>query len=121
MRFHTDTRRTFWGDIFDTPFGDINAVQLHPGVVMAWHRHQHQDDHLFILYGDALIRAIDPTGVLHYWDFKAPLGEPILIPRRWWHGYTSRQGATLIQFNGPGKWDGSDEERHPIDDEMPWT
>ncbi len=121
MRYHEDSRRRFWGDIFETPDGDINVVQLHPGVVIAWHRHQFQNDRIFVVYGTVRIQAISEDGHRHRWDLDAPKAYPVLIKRNWWHGYSSREGATLIQYNGPTKWDGTDEERHPIDDEMPWT
>lgn len=120
MRFHWDERRTFWGDLFATEQYDINAVQLHPGVVIAWHRHQHQDDKIFVLYGKVSIRAIDLEGVQHRWDVDAPNAKPVFIPRGWWHGYSSREGATLIQMNGPRKYDGSDEERMSLD-VTPWN
>lgn len=123
MRYHEDARRRFWGDLFATDFGDINVVQLHPGVVIAWHRHQFQDDRLFVVYGQVHIQAIEENGQRHGWYLDAPKAFPVLIKRGWWHGYSSREGATLVQFNGPGKWSeiNSDEERHPIDDTMPWT
>lgn len=120
MRYHEDSRRRFWGDLFTTDFGDINVVQLHPGVAIAWHRHAHQDDRLFVVYGQVCVQAIDDEGTRHRWDLDAPKALPIWIQRGWWHGYSSREGATLVQFNGPGKWDGTDEERHPIG-EAPWN
>lgn len=122
MRFHQDGRRRFIGDIFSTPWGDINAVTLYPGVRIGWHRHQKQVDHIFVLYGSVEIRAMDREGKWHRWDMDAPHGAHVCIPPQWWHGYASADGATLIQFNGPGKWteNNPDEERHPIDDEMPW-
>jgi len=119
MRFHEDERRRFWGDIFDTPFGDINLVVLNPGTTIAWHRHKHQDDHLWCVSGKLLVEAIHPNGRLR-WYLSAPDGRVAIIPRNSWHGYSSPEGATILQFNGPGKWDGTDEERHPIDEEMPW-
>lgn len=120
MRYHADGRRTFWGDIFATEFGDINVVQLNPGVVIAWHRHRRQDDRIFVVYGSVHIQAIDPSGCRHNWHLDAPKSLPVWIKSWWWHGYTSKDGATLIQFNGPGKWDGTDEERMSLD-EIPWN
>lgn len=119
MRYHEDGRRRFWGDIFDTPNGDINVVQLAPGIVIAWHRHLRQDDQIMAIYGAAYVQAIDPIGERHVWNLNAPKDQPISIPRGWWHGYATTEGATLVQFNGPGKWDGTDEERMSMD-KMPW-
>ena len=121
MRYHADERRAFWGDIFDTPDGDFNVVKLNPGVVIAWHRHQRQDDRIAVIDGDVYIQAIDPEGNRHHWHRGLYVGEfPIVIPRGWWHGYATDIGATLVQFNGPGKWDGSDEERASLD-QIPWS
>lgn len=120
VRYHEDSRRRFWGDLFATEFGDINVVQLHPGVTIGWHRHAHQDDRLFVVYGRIRVQAIDDEGTRHRWDLDAPTAQAVWIKRGWWHGYSSPEGATIVQFNGPGKWDGTDEERHPIG-EAPWN
>jgi quercetin dioxygenase-like cupin family protein len=120
MRVHFDGRRRFVGDLFGREDGDFNAVTLFPGVVIAWHRHQFQDDGIYALYGNLTIQAIDLEGIRHRWDLDAPHALPIFIPRGWWHGYSTVAGATILSFNGPRKWDGTDEERHPIDAEMPW-
>lgn len=120
MRVHSDARRRFVGDIFDTPDGDINITQLHPGVVVAWHRHQKQDDRIYCAFGRLHVQAISPTGQRHQWWLDSPHSHAVTIPSNWWHGYATTDGAVIVSFNGPGKWDGSDEERHPIDDEMPW-
>ena len=129
MRYHKDDRRTFWGDIFELPNGDINVVHLYPKTTIAWHRHQFQDDRICVIRGDLTLQAIDPEGIRHSWILDADAFDlamagvqpPVVIPRGWWHGYSSRWGAAILSFNGPGKWTGEDEERHPIDDEMPWT
>ena len=119
MRVHTDARRRFVGDIFGTEHGDFNAVTLYPGVVVAWHRHRFQDDRIYALQGDLTIKAIDPEGMRHEWNLDGPDSLPIFIPRGWWHGYKSESGATVLSFNGPAKWNGTDEERLSLD-EMPW-
>jgi hypothetical protein len=74
-----------------------------------------------VLYGTLTLQAIDDKGIRHKWDLGAPHAEPVSIPRGWWHGYSSRDGATILSFNGPTKWDGTDEQRHAIDETMPWT
>lgn len=121
MRYHEDARRRFWGDLFELPNGDLNVVELRPGVTIAWHRHQHQDDHLKLLSGDLLVQALDADGCRHRWSLDAEDAGPVRIPRCWWHGYQSDRGALLVQFNGPGKWDGTDEERHAITADGLWA
>jgi quercetin dioxygenase-like cupin family protein len=120
VRYHEDARRRFWGDIFELASGDINLVRLNPGAVIAWHRHQNQDDRIWCVSGEVLVQAIYPSGRMK-WYLSARDDSVAMILRNSWHGYSSPEGATILQFNSPGKWDGTDEERHPIDDEMPWT
>lgn len=124
MRFHFDERRAFWGDIFDTPHGDFNAVCLKTHIPIAWHRHQHQDDHLFVLAGGLRVRMFKKKSredmVEHVLLGWAEEPKTVTIPRGWWHGYEAMfDGTVILQFNGPGKWDGSDEERASLTD-IPW-
>ena len=121
VRFHEDERRSFYGDIFDTSEGDVNLVCLKHGKPIAWHRHQRQDDRLFLVSGKLLVKThLDmeqgtTTLMDHAWR------GPLILRCGHWHGYQALEPLTIVlQFNGPGKWDGTDEERHPIDAEMPW-
>lgn len=124
MRFHQDHRRTFYGDIFDTPTGDVNVVYLTPHVPIAWHRHQHQDDHLWLVQGALRIRCFRDSpedGVDHTMVTLPGARRVIVIPRGEWHGYEALMRETIVlQFNGPGKYSPEDEERHPIGDD-PWN
>lgn len=43
-----------FGHVADIP-GQINASRMYAGVVKAWHRHAHQDDHWTVLGGDLKI------------------------------------------------------------------
>ena len=125
VRYHADGRRAFYGDIFDRPDGDINIVYLQPAIPIAWHRHHWQTDQLFLIAGALRVQMFldtPHTPLRRLLTEDAGHRGPVMIPRGWWHGYEAIGVPTIIlQFNGPGKWDGTDEERHPIDDEMPWT
>ena len=123
MRFHHDERRTFYGDIFGNPDGDINVVYPQLGVFIGWHRHQKQDDRLFLVSGVLRLRVFETApradGVESILAGQID-SLPYFIPRNHWHGYEALANDTvMLQFNGPGKWDGSDEERLSIE-EMPW-
>lgn len=122
MRFHEDHRRVFWGDVFELPNGDINVVKLNAHAVIAWHRHQKQDDHIFCIEGDVLVQTIDADGQRTRWYLSAPDDRIVTIPRNSWHGYSTPHGATILQFNGPSKWteNNPDEERMSLE-EVPWT
>ena len=124
MRFHQDSRRTFYRDLFDTPNGDVNVVYLTPHVPIAWHRHQKQDDHLWLISGMLRVRCFSAeTGerIEHVMLTRPGARKVIVIPRGWWHGYEALATNTVVlQFNGPGKWTGDDEERLELTKE-PWV
>ena len=123
MRFHQDHRRAFYGDIFEMPNGDVNVVYLTPHVPIAWHRHQHQDDHLWLISGMLRVRTFHEfraDGIEHTMLALPGARRVITIPRGEWHGYESLgRNTVILQFNGPGKWTGGDEERLSLA-ECPW-
>jgi quercetin dioxygenase-like cupin family protein len=119
VRTHSDNRRTFYGDIFDTTEGDINVVYLAKDVPIAWHRHQRQSDWLFLISGVLEVQTIYVNGD-RCRDMLKGSNKLLYIPHNVWHGYEALDhGTVVLQFNGPGKWDGTDEERHDIG-EAPW-
>jgi len=125
VRFHRDARRVFYGDLFANPDGDINVVYLEPHVPIAWHRHQRQSDRLFLVKGILRVRCFTDSwqtdGVEHILVHTGKARDVLHIPPNTWHGYESLLDDTIVlQCNGPGKWDGSDEERLSLED-VPWT
>ena len=124
VRFHQDARRIFYGDIFDTPNGDVNVVYLTPHVPIAWHRHQKQDDHLWLISGMLKVKSFrdTPADMVEHTLLALPGARRVLvIPRGEWHGYEALgRNTVVLQFNGPGKYDGTDEERLSLT-EQPWT
>lgn len=124
MRYHSDERRVFYGDIFANPDGDTNVVYLKPHIPIAWHRHQKQSDRLFLIQGVLRLQVWtdDPIRDLIEHVLVATSGERrvIVVPAKIWHGYEALTDDTiLLQFNGPGKWSGEDEERKSVE-EVPW-
>ncbi len=90
IRVHADDRRTAWLDGFagaGLP-GDLNVTWVEPGAILAWHRHEQQDDWMLVVEPQWVV---DEAGleVLTDRDLKT-LG----IGRGWWHGY---------QNIGPGR------------------
>jgi dTDP-4-dehydrorhamnose 3,5-epimerase-like enzyme len=122
VRVHRDTRRDFFGDIFELPNGDLNVVKLKRHVPIAWHRHQHQVDRLFCVSGRVRVgmrqEFADEDSTEHWFTLRE--GCTLMVPSNTWHGYESlTKDGVLVQFNSP-KYNPDDEQRHPIDDEMPW-
>ena len=122
MRFHADGRRKFWGDIFAIDQGDINIVRPAKGIFIGWHRHQRQDDRIFLVQGILRLRVFEtaPEDGIEWILVDTDDRLPLWIGRNKWHGYEALTDDTIIlQLNGPGKWDGSDEERKSLE-EIPW-
>jgi len=123
VRFHEGERRRFYGDVFELPNGDVNVVYLTPNVPIAWHRHQHQDDHLWLISGLLRVRWFSEETGEHLEHAMVALPgarKVVTIPMGWWHGYCAvAKNTVVLQFNGPGKYDGSDEERKSLKDK-PW-
>ena len=105
------------------PDGDINIVRPSWGVPIGWHRHQKQDDRLFLVQGVLRLRLFETSPrtdgvewILTETDDRLPLW----IQRNRWHGYEALTPDTIVlQYNGPGKYDGTDEERLSFTD-TPW-
>jgi len=125
MHYHADTRRTFYGDIYGNPDGDINVVYLQPHIPIGWHRHQHQSDRLFLIQGVLRVKSFTMDyrydGVEHILVAKDGERDVVHIPADTWHAYEALTDDTIVlQFNGPGKWTGEDEERCGFE-VIPWT
>ena|ERR1051326_5810784 len=124
VRHHADHRRAFYGDVFGNPDGDTNVVYLTPHIPVAWHRHQRQHDRLFLISGALRVRVFETKpreGVEHILVAMPGERSVLYIPENHWHGYEALTDDTVVlQFNGPAKYDGSDEERLPLAD-VPWN
>jgi len=123
MRHHVDVRREFWGNVFPScREGDINLVRPTQNVFIGWHRHQRQDDRLFLVNGVLRLRIFtnSPADGVEWILVETPDRAAIVVPRNTWHGYEALTDDTVVmQFNSPGKWDGTDEERLDLE-AMPW-
>ena len=125
MNVHVDDRRLFYGDIFPDAglAGDLNVVVLQPGALIAWHRHQHQTDHLFCVKGSVKVGLAPsyPDGemslvqrgyvVLHE---RSP--ETVTIPPNCWHGYMNlSDGESILLSYNTQHFNPEDEERRMPD------
>jgi len=125
VRYHADDRRVGYFDIYGNSDGDVNVVYLKPHVPIGWHRHQHQSDRLFLIQGVLRVKCFTMDyrydGVEHVLVAKDGKRDVIHIPADTWHGYEALTEDTIVlQFNGPGKWSGEDEERCGFE-VIPWT
>ena len=67
--------------------GDVNITWAYPGRIVAWHRHQQQTDHWFVIKGYLKVGLLDDEGN-HRWVYLGENDRRVLsIPPGVWHGY----------------------------------
>ena len=67
--------------------GDVNITWAYPGRIVAWHRHQQQTDHWFVIKGYLKVGLLDVEGN-HRWVYLGENDRRVLsIPPGVWHGY----------------------------------
>ena len=84
---HRDERGSFT-EIFRTILDNIVQVNLsisRPGIVRAWHRHQHQNDYICVIQGKAKICVFDGVNIKEIFVSGAKK-QVIYVPRNTWHG-----------------------------------
>ncbi|MDQ3810083.1 MAG: dTDP-4-dehydrorhamnose 3,5-epimerase family protein [Chloroflexota bacterium] len=128
LRVHFDDRGAFMeilreDDPFFSRFGQSNFSITYPGVVKAWHYHQHQDDLWFVASGSGQIGLHDlrqdsptfgQTDVFYLGDQNRAL---LFIPSGVAHGYRvlGNEPLGLVYFT-THVYDPADELRRPWDD-----
>lgn len=90
----------FTGDGSVNMGGDINITWAYPGRVVAWHRHQKQSDHWFVIKGFLKVGLLDDLGQVR-WVYLGENDRKVLtIPPGIWHGYMvlGEQEAVLMYY-----------------------
>ncbi len=109
----------FTGDEKVQMAGDINITWAYPGRVVAWHRHQKQTDHWFVIKGNLKVGLLDDDGN-HKWVYLGDNDRRVLsIPPGVWHGYmVMGDEETILMYYITSKYDedNPDEERLSIED-----
>jgi len=106
-------------------FGQVYVSAVFPGIVKAWHCHEHQTDSFCVVRGNARIGLFDdrpdsPTcgeaqGIV-CGELK-PL--VVQIPTLVWHGFAAVGGELALVLNVPNRHydaDAPDELRRPLED-----
>ena len=127
MNVHVDDRRLFYGNVFPDAglAGDLNIVVLQPGALIAWHRHQHQTDHLFCVKGSVKVglkRWHDGEGMVQpgeqawFVALHERSPETVTIPPDTWHGYMNlSEGESILLSYNTQHYNPEDEERRMPD------
>jgi len=90
----------FTGDESLNMGGDINITWAYPGRVVAWHRHQKQSDHWFVIKGFLKVGLLDGRGQVR-WVYLGENDRKVLtIPPGVWHGYMvlGEEEAVLMYY-----------------------
>ena len=115
MRVHGDDRRLFYGDLFDTPHGDVNVCRVYPGNISGWHRHQYQTDRFFVVTGKLKFGLRHDSGT-EWFCLDAHHPAVLVIPPGTWHGYANLWSDDAIYVMwADQKYTGADEERDPAE------
>src|SRR3990172_6376073 len=90
----------FTGDDKVQMAGDINISWAYPNRVVAWHRHQKQTDHWFVIKGFLKVGLLDDNRNVR-WVYLGENDRRVLsIPPGVWHGYMvlGDQEAVLMYY-----------------------
>lgn len=109
-----------------SPQGQINYSTMHPGVIKAWHRHQHQTDFWLCLTGH-LKAGIYRDDDARAWMIVIGERRPgvLIIPPMLWHGVATvgpDSSGLLYYVTHAYNADSPDEQRRPHDSfpGFPW-
>jgi len=105
-------------------FGQAYVTACYPGVVKAWHRHQHQTDHFYVVRGTMKVGLHDdregsPTRGEYQVVMLGDKGldAQLVIPAGLWHGMMAVE-SFAVMLNIPNQvydYDDPDEHRAPWD------
>ena len=132
---HADARGWLCEIARSSVVGEIAQVYVTcclPGAVKGWHRHRQQTDRMFCVQGMARIvtareqRSLWDRLPNGQWEFEERVVGPlnpalVTIPPGLWHAFAPCGGECVIVNCPDLEWDGTDEERLPLDAfPFPW-
>ncbi len=115
-------------ELFDQ-FGQVYVTACYPGIVKAWHAHEHQTDHLCCVQGMAKLGLWDGNLLSSGGQFQSIIIgvlNPVLVrvPPLVWHGFTPVGSEPVLMLNIPTRhydYDEPDELRlDPFDPDVPF-
>jgi dTDP-4-dehydrorhamnose 3,5-epimerase len=87
-RLADDDRARRACDVFGTATpGDINISWAYPGRIVAWHRHQKQTDHWYVVKGNLKVGLMDDDRNVRWVYLTQDDRRTLSIPPGVWHGY----------------------------------
>jgi dTDP-4-dehydrorhamnose 3,5-epimerase len=118
-RVYDDDRARRTNDVFGTATpGDINITWAYPGRIVAWHRHQRQTDHWYVIKGNLKVGLLDDDGN-HRWVYLSDSDRRTLsIPPGVWHGYMvlgNEEAILMYYITEQYNQENPDEERLSVE------
>ena len=108
----------FTGDPKVQMAGDINITWAYPGRTVAWHRHQKQTDHWFVIKGFLKVGLMDDDRNVR-WVYLGENDRRVLsIPPGVWHGYMvlgNEEAILMYYITEKYNLDAPDEQRLSVE------
>ncbi len=92
-------------ELMRAPLGQVYVTTLYPGVVKAWHKHEHQWDRMTCLVGRVLLGLVDdrPESPTFGSSMRIMLGNRnfslVMFPPGIWHGLKNIGGTEAMVCN----------------------
>ena len=95
MRIVRNERGASWFDIFQESNGQVDVTYTKPGVVRAFHLHNHTSEWIFIVKGEFKFVMTNPQE-----SFLAQVGDVVKIEPGRWHGFQniSEDEAIYVEY-----------------------
>lgn len=118
-RLADDDRARRTCDVFGeaTP-GDINITWAYPGRIVAWHRHQRQTDHWYLIKGHLKVGLMDDDRNVRWVYLSETQRRTLSIPPGIWHGYMvlgNEEAILLYYITEKYNLEQPDEERMSVE------
>jgi dTDP-4-dehydrorhamnose 3,5-epimerase len=118
-RLYDDDRARRACDVFGTATtGDINISWAYPGRIVAWHRHQKQTDHWYVVKGNLKVGLMDDDRNVRWIYLTQDDRRTLSIPPGVWHGYMvlgNEEAILMYYITEKYNLENPDEERLSVE------
>jgi dTDP-4-dehydrorhamnose 3,5-epimerase len=118
-RLYDDDRARRACDVFGTATeGDINISWAYPGRIVAWHRHQKQTDHWYVVKGNLKVGLMDDDRNVRWVYLTQDDRRTLSIPPGVWHGYMvlgNEEAILMYYITEKYNLENPDEERLTVE------
>ena len=119
-RVYDDDRARRTNDVFGVATrGDINLSYIYPGRIVAWHRHQRQTDHWYVVKGFLKVGLMDDDRNVRWVYLGENDRRTLSIPPGIWHGYMclgNEEAILMYYITEKYNQEHPDEERMSVEE-----